>query len=396
MYKVLDLFSGCGGLSEGFLQAGFNVAVSVEIDKQACETQAKNHPETQILCEDLTQLSPRELQQRTGHQSFDLIIGGPPCQGFSLIGTRLGTNKELGRFIEDPRIRLYKEFVKYVRYFQPKMFMLENVPGLFSMQGGLIKRSIENDFSQDDPSGEYIGYDVKSTIVKAVEFGVPQNRERVIFMGVRKDFKMDFDFPEPKFKGKYFTVFDAISDLPPLAIKDGEFKVKVKTANNKFLNLLNNNAKILPRENGYEKGYLFNHISRFHNERDQGIFRMLEPFQKLCDLDPKLIPIRLRNGFNDFYRKMDYKKPSPTIIAHLNKDGLAFIHPEKEQARSISVREAARLQTFPDNFVFVGAQTVMFKQIGNAVPPILAYHLALNISEILECIEGVQNRVINL
>lgn len=387
MYKVLDLFSGCGGLSEGFLQAGLDIVASVEIDEKACETQRRNHPETKIIQADLTELNPQKFTKLTGEDDFDLIIGGPPCQGFSLIGTRLGTNKELGKFIKDPRNRLYKEFVKYVRFFQPKMFLMENVPGLFSMHNGLIKQNIEHDFSLDGENGDFTGYAVKSGIVRAVQFGVPQNRERVIFLGVRKDLEVSFEFPQPVFNSE-FAVGDAIGDLQPLGIRDGKAKAAHKTPKTKFLDLLNGQARNVPRDNGYQEGHIYNHVTRFHNDRDRDIFRMLEPFQKLKDLDPELIPIRLRNGFEDFYRKMDFNKPSPTIIAHLYKDGLAFIHPDGAQARSISIREAARLQSFPDSFVFVGPQSAMFKQIGNAVPPLLAYHLALHVKQIMACIES--------
>ncbi|EFM09530.1 DNA-cytosine methyltransferase [Paenibacillus curdlanolyticus YK9] len=394
MYKVLDLFSGCGGLGEGFLQAGFDIAASVEIDEKACATQKFNHPETQVLQADLTQLAPRDLSLATGITNFDLIIGGPPCQGFSLIGTRLGTGKGFGEFGEDPRNKLYKEFVRYVRYFQPKMFLMENVPGLFSMHKGAVRENIEQDFSFDDPEGLFVGYHVVSDIVKAVEFGVPQSRERVIFLGVRKDLNIIPEHPRAVFKEEdFFTVQDAIGDLPKLDIRDGEFSVKNTPRNEApYLKLLNTNAKRIKRDTGFEDGYLYNHTTRFQNERDREIFRILEPFQNLKTLDPDLIPIRLRNGFDDFYRKLDYKKPSPTIIAHLHKDGLAFIHPDGNQARSISVREAARLQSFPDNFVFIGPQTAMFKQIGNAVPPLLAYHLGLHIKKTLDAINEIPAR----
>lgn len=395
MFKVLDLFSGCGGLGEGFLQAGFNIAASVEIDERACSTQRENHPETHVLQADLTQLGPEELTKLTGINQFDVIIGGPPCQGFSLIGTRLGTGKGFGEFGEDPRNKLYKEFVKYVRYFQPKMFLMENVPGLFSMHKGTVRENIEQDFSYDDPDGQFIGYNVVSDIVKAVEFGVPQNRERVIFLGIRKDFNTIPELPQAVYnESNYSTVKDAIGDLPPLDIRDGKLSVEHTIKNEStFLKYLNKNAKQIKRDNGYQKSFLFNHTTRFHNDRDREIFRILEPFQNLKTLDPELIPIRLRNGFDDFYRKLDFNKPSPTIIAHLHKDGLAFIHPDGNQARSISVREAARLQSFPDNFVFSGPQTAMFKQIGNAVPPLLAYHLGKHVKRTLDVLKDSYKQV---
>ncbi|WNF21306.1 DNA cytosine methyltransferase [Mesobacillus jeotgali] len=391
---ILDLFSGCGGLSEGFLQAGLEVAVSVEIDAKACETQRLNHPDTQVLQADLTELSPEELTARTGYEQFDVIIGGPPCQGFSLIGTRLGTGRAIGEFGEDPRNKLYREFVKYVRHFQPRVFLMENVPGLFSMHQGAVREDIERDFSFDHPDGEFRGYNVRAEIVRAVEFGVPQSRERVIFIGVRNDINLEFDFPEGILAPEnYFTLGDAISDLPPLGIRDGEHRVPFNYQENEYLRLLNHNAWNIRRENGYEDGYLYNHISRFHNDRDRELFSILEPFQKLRELDPDRIPIRLRNGFDDFYRKLDYGRPSPTIIAHLSKDGLAFIHPDGNQARSISVREAARLQSFPDNYVFVGPQSAMYRQIGNAVPPLLGYHLGLHVMGILERIQELEEQL---
>jgi DNA (cytosine-5)-methyltransferase 1 len=389
MYRVLDLFSGCGGLSEGFIKAGFDVKVSIEIDEKACETQRKNHPDTIILQKDLTKFSPQDLVNETGIDEFDIIIGGPPCQGFSLIGTRLGTSKKLSEFGEDPRNKLYKEFVRFVRHFQPKIFLMENVPGLYSMQKGVIKKEIENDFFIDDPEGKFKGYNVQSAIIRAVEFGVPQNRERVIFIGVRKDFNIEFNFPKPLYKeNEFFTVRDAIGDLPALNIKDGKHETYHNPSVNKYLKILNVNDKSL-RDNNYKKDYIYNHVTRFHNDRDRTIFKMLKPFQKLKELEQEKLDIRLRKGFEDFYRKMDYDKPSPTIIAHLHKDGLAFIHPDSEQARSISVREAARLQSFPDDFVFSGPQTAMFKQIGNAVPPLLAFHLAVNINNIMEKIQEI-------
>ncbi|WPP41349.1 DNA cytosine methyltransferase [Paenibacillus hunanensis] len=386
MYKVLDLFSGCGGLSEGFLQAGFDVSVSVEIDQKACITQQQNHPETFIIQGDLTELTPELLTSQSGKSQFDLIIGGPPCQGFSMIGTRLGTSKSFGEFGEDPRNKLYKEFVKYVRHFQPKMFLMENVPGLYSMHKGSVKENIEQDFEYDDPEGNFIGYNVTTDIVRAVEFGVPQNRERVIFLGVRKDLNTSISHPTPIYgEGSYFTVKDAISDLPELGVKDGQhcmpFTSKKRSG---YLQKLNSNSKKLKRANNYKNGYLYNHVSRYQNDRDRELFRILKPFQNLKHLDPDQIPIRLRKGFNDFYRKIDFDRPSPTIIAHLHKDGLAFIHPDSKQARSISVREAARLQSFPDNFIFPGPLTAMFKQIGNAVPPLLAYHLACHMKDLLK------------
>ncbi|MGN7409159.1 DNA cytosine methyltransferase [Sporosarcina sp. SAFN-010] len=396
-YKVLDLFSGCGGLSEGFLQADYEVAVSIEIDEKACETQRKNHPETIIIQGDLTELSPEKLELQTQISNYDLIIGGPPCQGFSSIGTRLGTS-DFGEFGEDPRNSLYKEFVKYVRYYQPKMFLMENVPGLFTMQEGAIRENIENDFSHDDPEGRYIGYRVTSTILRAVEFGVPQKRERVFFVGVRGDFEdIDFQFPEPVLhENEFYTVRDAIGDLPALGVKDGENKTVHQIEHNSFLTMLNENALELRRDNNYEKGYAYNHLTRYNNPRDREIFRRLAPFQKLRELDLdeitaylrdngfKELPVRLRNGFDDFYRKLNWERPSPTIIAHLHKDGLAFIHPDREQARSLSIREAARLQSFPDNFIFQGSQSHMFKQIGNAVPPMLAYQIAISLRETLD------------
>ncbi|WP_144788536.1 DNA cytosine methyltransferase [Lysinibacillus fusiformis] len=396
IYKALDLFSGGGGLSEGFLQAGYDVAVSIEIDEKACETQRKNHPETIIIQGDLTKLSPQQLEQETQISNYDLIIGGPPCQGFSTIGTRLGTS-DFGEFGEDPRNSLYKEFVKYVRYYQPKMFLMENVPGLYTMQDGAIRENIENDFSYDDPEGRYVGYRVTSTILRAVEFGVPQKRERVFFVGVRNDFEgIDFQFPEPFLnENDFYTVSDAIGDLPALGVRDGENRTIHQIEHNSFLSMLNKNAFNLRRDNNYEEGYIYNHLSRYNNPRDREIFRRLAPFQKLRELNLDEIteylrangfqelPVRLRNGFDDFYRKLDWERPSPTVIAHLHKDGLAFIHPDGGQARSLSIREAARLQSFPDNFIFQGSQSHMFKQIGNAVPPILAYHLANALSATL-------------
>ncbi len=410
--NTIDLFAGAGGLSEGAYLANdllqksdFSVLWANDIDKRCGETFLFNHPDSSFRLGDIREVCEHECERELG-QGVDLIMGGPPCQGFSLVGTRLGTSKDLGRFIDDPRNNLYKEFVRFVDKFNPKFFIMENVPGLFSYKKGLIKDQIIEDFSG-------VGYHVKVRILNAVNYGVPQYRERVFFIGNRlgikervhptpthwpaqfngsmRDFlhtNMDlFDLKGPEFlfydsekmEGirsslkPYVTFNEAISDLPKIPHRGGAEEMEYAT----------------PPQNDYQifmrrkSNLVHNHTTRFQNELDLKRYKALREGGIAGELPAELQP-HFKNGqFKDKYRKLYSDRPSYTIVAHLYKDGNAFVHPDNSQNRSLSPREAARLQSFPDDFVFMGSRTDQFKQIGNAVPPLLARAILLRIGELL-------------
>lgn len=412
---VIDLFSGAGGITEGFKWAGFDVVASLEWDHDACDTHRANHPDTTVIEGDIRNpVTKRELTKAIGRKQVDIIVGGPPCQGFSLMGTRLGTNKQLGRFIDDPRNALYREFVRIVKKHNPKMFIMENVPGLFSYKKGLLKKQIIQDFNR-------IGYKVSVDILNAADYGVPQLRNRVIFIGNRLDVenvypeKTNYDSEGIMKKGRkkigdteselfdisklvqcknrkpYIKLWEAISDLPSLRAGKGinERVDYAKAAESDHQRFMRNPSKFInDYENSVIRGHdktegVYNHQCRRHNVLDVRRYAALEEGGIFVDL-----PHGLRNGempkhFKDKYRKLHSQKPSYTIVAHLYKDGNAFVHSDKKQARTLTVREAARIQSFPDDFFFCNSRTSQFKQVGNAVPPLLAYHIALAVKKIL-------------
>ncbi|MFC1592653.1 DNA cytosine methyltransferase [Candidatus Omnitrophota bacterium] len=407
---VIDLFAGAGGITEGFKWAGFDVVASLEWDHDACDTHRANHPDTVVIEGDITKPNVKgKLTRAIEKQKIDLIVGGPPCQGFSLVGTRLGTNRALGRFIDDSRNALYKEFVKIVGRHQPKIFVLENVPGLFSYKKGMIRDQIKQDFGK-------LGYRVDVDILNSADFGVPQLRNRVIFIGNRLGIsniypeKTHFDpnsknsngvAPDELFdynallikKGikPYLSLSDAISDLPFLTAGNGvNERVNYATdPESEYQRVMRVPKKFIDSYTEYikrahnKKNGVYNHQCRRHNQLDIRRYAALEEGGIFVDL-----PHELRNGempehFRDKYRKLHSQRPSYTIVAHLYKDGNAFVHYDRRQARTLTVREAARIQSFPDDFYFCNSRTSQFKQVGNAVPPILAYKIALSLKKML-------------
>lgn len=408
---VIDLFAGAGGITEGFKWAGFNVVASLEWDHDACDTHRANHPDTAVIEGDITKAgTKRDLTKAIGQKKIDVIVGGPPCQGFSLMGTRLGTNKELGRFIDDPRNALYKEFVRIVKKHNPKVFVLENVPGMFSYKKGLIKDQIIQDFSR-------LGYKVDVNVLNAADYGVPQLRNRVIFIGNRlgidniypeithynpESLKTNgsltrelFDYSElERKKGKkpYVKLSEAISDLPFLTAGKGtnECVDYARQPNSEYQKFMRNPAKLIESYKEYVKRSheyitgVYNHQCRNHNELDIRRYAALEEGGIFADLSHELRNGETPENFKDKYRKLNSQKPAYTIVAHLYKDGNAFVHYDREQARTLTVREAARIQSFPDDFFFCNSRTSQFKQVGNAVPPLLAYHIASAVKKMLE------------
>ncbi|MDT2768035.1 DNA cytosine methyltransferase [Globicatella sulfidifaciens] len=344
--KIIDLFSGAGGLSLGFNQAGFESVLAIDKWEDAINTYNLNHTNqvgTTIDIHDYTNEQLLELK----NNSIQGIIGGPPCQGFSMVGTRL-TN--------DPRNSLYMEYVRFVNIIKPDFFVLENVSGLLSLNKGKYKESIINEFSE-------IGYNVQFSLLTASDYGVPQSRKRVFFIGVNKEKfgELFFDFSKLK-KVDVVTSKDAISDLP----SPTQSKEKIK-----YNSKPNNDFQALMRK---ESDGVFNHEITNHTKQTIDIISMVPDGGSIKDLPEEYYKVR---NYNNAFRRMDSNLPSNTIdCGHRN-----YFH--YKENRVPTVRESARIQSFPDNFIFSGAKTSQYTQVGNAVPPLLANVIAKEIKRIL-------------
>jgi DNA (cytosine-5)-methyltransferase 1 len=397
----IDLFSGCGGLTEGFMQSGkFEGLAHLEWELPMVETLRKrlsekwNHTEEEsiknVIHFDIQKSDElfygnwseetKLKYKKTNHPSIiekglsglingrkvDVIIGGPPCQAYSIAGRAQDKNS----MKDDYRNYLFESFVKVVDEFNPEVFVFENVPGLLSaIPGG--KHVTERIFEAFDK----IGYSIrnpgmlKRSIYSASELGVPQKRNRVIIIGVRNSSKVNLEafyseLDQLKKKTPSVNVKDAIGHLPKLVPLIVPKKINGKNVSHK----INNDE------------YIKFHEARFHNERDIDIFKKWIKHDMNKKTSHEKISfynqIMLKNSNHAKYRNLEWDKPSPTIVAHLNKDGLMFIHPYINQARSITVKEAALIQSFPDDFDFIGSKGVAFKMIGNAVPPKMANKIA--------------------
>ncbi|MDR1940340.1 MAG: DNA cytosine methyltransferase [Clostridiales bacterium] len=333
MNKVIDLFAGCGGFSTGFIRAGFDISYAVEFDVVIAKTYAKNHPSTNLIVDDIKNVD----QNGTFKKGMaDIIIGGPPCQGFSMAGARIR-----GDFIDDPRNYLFKHYYNIVKVVQPPIFIIENVKGISTMQGGKIFAEILKSFKE-------IGYNVQHKVFLVSEFGVPQNRERMIIIGVKnKEWKFDDRIASVKNRLNLApkTVWDAIADLEH-APTDGSCAIA-------------------------------NHTSTKHNKKAVERMGKIASGENFMALDENI-----KSVHSGSYGRLEKDKPSQTITTRFDTpSGGKFIHPTLN--RTITPREAARLQSFPDNFVFLGNKTSICKQIGNAVPPQIGYILAEIIKEVL-------------
>ncbi|MCB0743283.1 MAG: DNA cytosine methyltransferase [Ignavibacteriae bacterium] len=329
---VIDLFCGCGGLSYGFMKAGYDIVVGIDNWKDAIETFNYNHTKNVGKVIDLFNAKPDELGIKN---NIDVIIGGPPCQGYSIAGKRI---------IEDERNELYKSFVKFVDHYKPKAFLMENVPNIISMGKGAVREQIIKDL-------ETLGYKVVYKILMASDYGVPQNRRRAFFVGLKNG--KEFEFPEHLVIDKV-TSEEAISDLTEDSILDGTaYPFPPKS---KFQTKIRNGNKVV-----------FNHEITNHKEQTVEIISMVPDGGNYKDLPKELHQTR---KVNIAWTRLNSQKPSFTIdTGHRH-------HFHYEYNRVPTVRESARIQSFPDSFVFKGSKTSQYKQVGNAVPPMLAEHLA--------------------
>lgn len=393
MYSFVDLFAGCGGLSEGFYREGFRAYAHVEINKYACETlktrmKYYNHPnfEKEVLNVDITRDDINELiDDAVNDREVDLIVGGPPCQAYS----SLGRAKDDNAMKDDPRNFLFESYVKVLHHLNPKIFVFENVTGLLTAK--LNDKHIVNTIL--DKLGEkYTLIDnPKKMVLNSVDYGVPQNRKRVIIIGVRKDLPFDaneiYNSINKTHAGeedttnelkKYVTVKDAIFDLPFLKAGEGnDILPYKKTQKNDFL------TNIIDEKSDVIRHHIARNLNSTDVERYSAMSKNNWTFTELLENRKDLRHPKQR-VFNNSYCVQFWDKPARTIIAHLYKDGNQFIHPDYKQGRSITPREAARLQSFPDNFIFEGSRTEIFKQIGNAVPVLFAQAIAKGCKKVLE------------
>jgi DNA (cytosine-5)-methyltransferase 1 len=378
--SVLDLFAAPGGLSSGFSEAGYRIVAVLDHDPWGCKTLTNN------FGSEGTVVIQGNIERLMVSGRVDVVVGSPPCQSFSVVGrpkiNHLKEHSNRSRFIDDKRNRLYKHFVKVVEAVQPAFFVMENVPGMLSYRGGRIKDQVLEDF-------ERIGYSTAMKVLNAADFGVPQVRHRAVFIGNRLGVENPFpkehhydprdEHSREDVRGlsPRLTVRDAISDLPPLGAGEGEDEMDYPPPSQ--LTLYQRWAR-----EGATK--LYNHRARGHSERDRKLFRMLKPGKKMVDLPERLRPYR-SDIFKDKIMKQRWDRPSTAILAHMQKDGLMYVHPSKRQARSFTPREAARLQSFRDRYRFMGPMTQQFGQIGNAVPPLVAQAIAAAIRPFLEPLE---------
>lgn len=398
---VLDLFAGAGGLSEGFVRAGCTVVGHIEMDKQACETlktrmiyhallkkgrydeykkyvlgnvtrdelvkkYSLQKEEDSVLCAKITPVNYLgvigDMKRRTGLKEVDIIVGGPPCQAYSQIGRA----RDKDGMKHDERNFLYIYYVEFLKAFKPKIFVFENVPGLESAGKGKYLKDMRILMKQ-------AGYDTDYRILNAADFGVPQNRRRVILVGWNKESGLD-SYPEFNAVKRSYTVGDILGDLPRITSGGGE--VVCEYANkNPLLRKLGISAPSFK--------ILMDHVARPHNKRDLQIYKLAVSAKakgnniKYNELPERLKTHRKQDIFLDRFKVVDFNGAgSQTVVAHISKDGHFYIHPDPRQNRSLTVREAARLQTFPDDYRFEGPRSAQFRQIGNAVPPLLSSIIA--------------------
>ncbi|MBY9015301.1 MAG: DNA cytosine methyltransferase [Candidatus Lokiarchaeota archaeon] len=369
---LIDLFCGAGGLSLGFELANFRIRLAIELEENYYRAYKRNHSETLSLNEDITLLNCEEISEKyLKNKEIDGIIGGPPCIGFSTVGNRRP---------DDPRNMLIFYFIQWVKYFKPKFFVMENVPGILSMGKGKVVEKVVNLYKE-------IGYNCKMEILLAADYGVPQLRQRIFFIGtqgksvyslkIQKTNKNNIVMKSDLGKNalpSYLTVQDALSDI---------LKIKPLTKQRVENSTIIYNGPPLTqyqeylRENSNE---LYDHFAPNHSEIVERRISLIDQGMNHSSL-PK--EFQLKGGYPNIYGRLHLKYPADTITGNcgcVSAPG-RFIHPT--QNRAISIREAARLQSFPDRYKFCGTMREKYKQVGNAVPPLMAYVVAKSIKNIL-------------
>ena len=393
--KFIDLFAGAGGLSEGFVKAGFTPVARVEMNNDACDTlrtrtafhwlKEKGQEEeyydylkgtitreelwnkipdhliksviNKEISEDTLPIIFEQIDAELGTKKVDLVIGGPPCQAYSVAGR---VRKDM---TNDPRNHLYKHYVEFLKKYQPKMFVFENVPGILSAKNGEYLQLIFDAVRE-------AGYKLDKQVLNARDFGVLQDRKRVIIIGWRND--LNLEYPEFKKMEMQFQIAKHLfSDLPKIKSGQGNWGVsKYTKRTNEYLEFSGIRKEI---------DFTTQHISRFNNENDLEIYRIavdkwVNQGKRLNygELPERLIKHNNVKTFTNRFQVVNHEGVSHTVVAHICADGHYYIHPDIHQNRSITVREAARIQSFPDDYFFESSRTAAFKQIGNAVPVLMA------------------------
>lgn len=402
--NCIDLFSGAGGLTEGFVRAGYNIIAHIEKEYPASLTLKTriayhylkennklnlyySYVNNKISREELYSHIPEKLLDSVinmeindetlndiydkidtlkNDQSIDIIIGGPPCQAYSLVGRARSKTKMVG----DTRKYLYKHYLKFLEKYNPKIFVFENVRGMLSSKD----ENNENIFDKIIKEMGMLGYKIEYKLLDAKDFGVPQSRKRVIIIGWKEN--LNFQYPNFEIIKNDISINELFSDLPRLNAGDKINFLQLSLSNNTLLKL---------HIKDDDTNIISQHISRPNNKKDLQIYKiavkMLNSEKKLnyAILPKNLISHNNLNSFLDRFKVVNGRGISHTLVAHISKDGHHYIHPDITQNRSISVREAARIQTFPDSFYFENSRTAAFTQIGNAVPPLMAEVIAKKI-----------------
>lgn len=353
-YNVMDLFAGVGGLSYGFsMLPQFNIIAANEIEKDISIAYELNHPNVRMLNCDINDLTDDVLDKALNEQKIDVVVGGPPCQSYSTLGKRQN----------DGRANLFMQYKRILKILQPKAFVFENVTGMLSMNKGNLFRQIQTEF-------EELGYDLKHKVLDAVNYGVPQHRERVILVGFKGN--NSFIYPNPT-HGEglkpYVTLKDAIGDLPIL--KCGERSINYSAdVTNEFLEFVRKNSK----------AYVEEHSAPKNGEHLIKIMQTLKDGQSKDDLPEDIRP---KSGYGNTYAKLWWDKPSTTITRNFAcPSSSRCIHPR--DSRAMSIREGARLQSFPDDYKFYGSDGMKRLEIGNAVPPLLSMAIAKQVLEAMQ------------
>lgn len=349
---MLDLFCGAGGFAVGCSWAGFQSVFGVDHLEPAMKTWTRNHPNSIGCLGDITKLDPflvKEMLEEKGVYHVNLITGGVPCQGFSIANRKHNDN--------DERNFLFLEYMKFVKVFKPDYIILENVSGMRSTAGGKFEKEIKA-YMQS------LGYETTVQMVNAAEYGVPQLRQRLLFVGVRTDLQLSipYVFPKGEYVGKYRTVKDAISDLPKLGNNESANSY-VGKALTEYQKLMRGEGEIktIPISKA-----VYNHIAPNHPDETINRIAQTEPGKPMYEKFRQRIRLR-------------YDLPSPTQLAGGIRPQFQFGHPE--QARGLTIRERARIQSFPDSYIFEGGTVQERVQTGNAVPPLLIYNIAKPIAD---------------
>ena len=357
-YNVLDLFCGAGGLSLGFKMANFDIIGGIDFDQEALNTHKLNFEEGYHFCGDISTLD-NDFVLANFDGKVDVIIGGPPCQGFSV------ANKQQKDIECDERNKLFYEFIRFVRLLKPKAFVMENVPQILTKDEGHVKEVMMD--VMDD-----LGYNVDVKVLVASDYGVPQRRRRAFFVGLTKELEKTFDFEKIE-KKPIVTVEDAISDLYDF---DDDFK-ELTVDEELYLDFeANSKYQVAMRKNS--NGILYNHNIRYPKDIVQKRMSYVPEGGNWRQVPDELWDKIRHNRHSSAYRRLNSKEVSVTIdTGHMN-----YFHPKYN--RVPTVRESARIQSFPDDFIFTGAQGSQFRQVGNAVPPLLSYEIAKTLKKYLD------------